>query len=80
MKLAALVLALALAGCGHNEASGNREPLAANLKEPCPDWPLLTAGTGNVVAPYILLTKSTYLECQSKHKRTVEAYETPTKK
>ena len=79
MRLLVLTFAIFLTACGHMEPSGNREPLAANLRAPCPDQPPLTAGTGDVVTSYLLLTKSMYLECQAKHKRTVEAYENPTK-
>jgi hypothetical protein len=75
-----LLLCLLITGCSTPPGFGEQQPLAANLKAPCPDLPKLEGTTGAHVLPWALATIDLYELCQAKHLETVKAFEAPLKK
>jgi hypothetical protein len=66
--------ALMLTACGNLPLQPEAPLLQASLREPCPDLSPPADGTRASVLHWSIDTAQAYRECQSKHRRTVEAF------
>lgn len=70
-----LLLASMTMGCASSQPpSLDREQLQASLREPCPNLAPPTDGRRETMLKWSTNTAQAYRECQSRHRRTVEAW------
>lgn len=60
-------------GCHRLIVPSEVNNIPSDLIEPCPDLPLLTGTTGEVMAPWIIKTVYQYKDCQSRHLGLIES-------
>lgn len=72
--LLASLLVLTMTGCASFARPSQAVPLQADLREPCPDLEEPTGGTRAEMLRWSTETVHAYQECQSKHRRVVEAW------
>ncbi len=75
-SLFTLVLSSALMtmGCTSLPLQSEPTPLQASLREPCADLSPPTGGSRAQILKWSVETARLYRECQSRHRRTVEAW------
>ena len=66
--------ALMLTACASCPQPLAPKPPPANLRTPCPDLVAPADGTGATLLPWSIATVMQYRECQSRHRRLLEAW------
>ena len=67
------MFALTTTACAQLAPPSAPPPPQASLRQPCPNLPELTDGTGATVLRWVTGAAEQYRECQSRHGRLVEA-------
>jgi len=70
----AFAVALFLSGCASFGLPSAQPQLQASLREPCPDLLPPVDGSRGAILRWSVDTAKAYRECQSRHRRTVEAW------
>ena len=78
-NLSIAIFALILTGCALTPPQSEPQEIPANLATPCQPLQHLNDGTGGAVLKWSLAAAKQYADCQSRHKRLVEAWPKPPK-
>lgn len=65
---------LFLSGCGVFKRQSDLPEIPANLATPCPPLPQIDSGDAGPMLKWGVVSTKQYADCQSRHKRLVEAW------
>ncbi|ULJ60770.1 Rz1-like lysis system protein LysC [Wielerella bovis] len=71
------VIVLMLTACSNLTAPSMVNNPPANLMQPCPDLPILTASTGSDVLLWSVQTVYLYRDCAARHQGLIDAIRQP---